>query len=156
MSQQHDTSLEPASDDWGDFGAVISQLEEQENSDDSTESALSGEHAQPDNTEALSGLLSVVLMISEKATSIIAGVDFEFDEKGKQEVINAAMPVLNKHGGIVSGWLGDYVEEATLLLAVLGLVYASRRSLKTLKSEKEEKQRRERNDKEKTSAAQAA
>lgn len=161
MSQQHDTSLEPASDDWGDFGAVISQLEEQENSDDSTESALSGEHAQPDssqpdNTEALSGLLSVVLMISEKATSIIAGVDFEFDEKGKQEVINAAMPVLNKHGGVVAGWLGDYVEEATLLLAVLGLVYASRRSLKTLKSEKEEKQRRERHDKEKTSAAQAA
>ncbi|WCE31194.1 hypothetical protein [Vibrio sp. SCSIO 43137] len=156
MSQPHDSELETAQDDWGDFGAVISQLEQEEKTEALTESNQSATEPKPDNTESLSALLGVVFMISEKATSIVSGVDFEFDEKGKQEVIGAALPVLNKHGGVVAGWMGDYVEEATLILAVLGLVYVSRNSLKTLKAEKLEKERREQDGKEKARAAKAA
>lgn len=78
--------------------------------------------------------------ISEQATSIISGIDFAFDEKGKAEVIKAAIPVINKHGSQLLGLFGNYIEEATLLLAVLALIYTSKRhvtQLKVLKAQQE-------------------
>ncbi|MCX9562998.1 hypothetical protein IG518_10795, partial [Vibrio cholerae] len=86
------------------------------------------------------GLLNVVFTISEQATSIISGIDFAFDEKGKAEVIKAAIPVINKHGSQLLGLFGNYIEEATLLLAVLALIYTSKRhvtQLKVLKAQQE-------------------
>ncbi|MEZ9799599.1 hypothetical protein AB4279_21570 [Vibrio cyclitrophicus] len=122
-------------DDWGDFGAVISQLEEQEQTEtdlvDSTEATIE------DKTEAMAGLLEVMFALSEQATSIIAGVEFEFDSKGKAAVIDAAQPVLAKYGSSLMGVFGDYIEEATLLLAVLGLIYASKKQLVMLQQSKE-------------------
>ncbi|MEZ9440347.1 hypothetical protein [Vibrio atlanticus] len=148
MSQPHDDStLEALEDDWGDFSSVISTLEAQET--DTESNALNEANETAENSgpsqEALSGLLHVFLMISEKATSVVTGVPFEFEEADKIEVINAAIPVLNKNGGAVAGWLGDYVEEATLALAVLGMLYTARQSINIKKAEKlkqEQKQKK--------------
>lgn len=141
--QQPDNELEVTSlgDDWGDFDVVIKQLETEETPTESTESsALSTETV---SSEAFEGFLSVVFTIAEQATSIISGIDFAFDEKGKNEVIKAAIPVLSKHGGELLGWFGDYVEEATLLLAVLALVYTSKRHITELKVYKAEQEKRD-------------
>ncbi|PMO52556.1 hypothetical protein [Vibrio splendidus] len=125
-------------DDWGDFGAVISQLEDQEQTEfDSVGLTEPAEAAVEDKTEAMAGLLEVMFALSEQATSIISGVDFEFDSKGKAAVIDAAQPVFAKHGSALMGVFGDYIEEATLLLAVLGLIYASKKQLAVLKQSKE-------------------
>ncbi|WCE30111.1 hypothetical protein [Vibrio sp. SCSIO 43137] len=164
MSQPHEAELQTLDNDWGDFSIAIGQLESQEKQQAQTEALTESHHSDTepklDNSEAVNGLLTVVFMITEKATSIVSGVDFEFDEKGKQEVISAAVPVLQKHDGAVAGWFGDYIEEATLILAVLGLVYAARHNIKVLKAEKaelEEQKRREQDGKKtKASTAKAA
>ncbi|EGQ9411448.1 TPA: hypothetical protein RUZ23_003144 [Vibrio cholerae] len=129
-----------ANDDWGDFSTVISQLESDEKSANDDVSSVVAEPAQSVSSEAFEGLLNVVFTISEQATSIISGIDFAFDEKGKAEVIKAAIPVINKHGSQLLGLFGNYIEEATLLLAVLALIYTSKRhvtQLKVLKAQQE-------------------
>nr|MCC4820855.1 hypothetical protein [Vibrio lentus] len=82
-------------------------------------------------------LLDIVFALTEQATSMISGVEFEFDGKGKQAVIDAAQPVFAKHGSTLMGVFGDYIEEATLLLAVLGLIYASKQQMAALMQAKE-------------------
>ncbi|ELJ8870926.1 hypothetical protein J7956_23335, partial [Vibrio parahaemolyticus] len=90
------------------------------------------------------GALSVLFTIAEQATTIISGVDFEFDEKGKAAVIDAALPVLEKHGDTVTSMFGNYMEEAVLGLAVLSLVYSAKKTMayqKELLAIEEKKQR---------------
>ncbi|CAK1691563.1 conserved hypothetical protein [Vibrio crassostreae] len=127
-----------AMDDWGDFGAVIDQLEQQEQTESEPVSLTgSTETVTEDKTEAMAGLLDIVFALTEQATSMISGVEFEFDGKGKQAVIDAAQPVFAKHGSTLMGVFGDYIEEATLLLAVLGLIYASKQQMAALMQAKE-------------------
>ncbi|CAK2739733.1 conserved hypothetical protein [Vibrio crassostreae] len=127
-----------AVDDWGDFGAVIDQLEQQEQGEtDSVHLTDSTETVTEDKTEAMAGLLDIVFALTEQATSIISGVEFEFDGKGKKAVIDAAQPVFAKHGSTLMGVFGDYIEEATLLLAVLGLIYSSKQQMAVLMQAKE-------------------
>ncbi|MDN3632545.1 hypothetical protein [Vibrio lentus] len=140
MEQTNEVLLdEPAAvDDWGDFGAVIDQLEQQEQGEtDSVNLTDSTETVTEDKTEAMAGLLDIVFALTEQATSIISGVEFEFDGKGKQAVIDAAQPVFAKHGSTLMGVFGDYIEEATLLLAVLGLIYSSKQQMTVLMQAKE-------------------
>ncbi|MBB1464791.1 hypothetical protein H5300_15860 [Vibrio sp. SG41-7] len=140
MEQTNEVLLdEPAAlDDWGDFGAVIEQLEQQEQGEtDSVHLTDSTETVTEDKTEAMAGLLDIVFALTEQATSIISGVEFEFDGKGKQAVIDAAQPVFAKHGSTLMGVFGDYIEEATLLLAVLGLIYSSKQQMAVLMQAKE-------------------
>ncbi|CAK2191812.1 conserved hypothetical protein [Vibrio crassostreae] len=125
-------------DDWGDFGAVIDLLEQQEQGEtDSVNLTDSTETVTEDKTEAMAGLLDIVFALTEQATSMISGVEFEFDGKGKQAVIDAAQPVFAKHGSTLMGVFGDYIEEATLLLAVLGLIYSSKQQMAVLMQAKE-------------------
>ena len=119
-------------DDWGDFSAAIAQLEQQDTTED-TQQVVESE----DRSEAVSGLLEVAFSFAEQATGIISGVDFEFDEKGKRTVIDAAVPVFDKHGDKIMALFGSYIEEATLLLAVLGLAYGSKRKLAKMKQQGE-------------------
>lgn len=141
-------------DDWGDFDTVIKQLETEETGEAVTgDNALSTE-LDSGKAEAFEGFLGVMFTIAEQATSIISGIDFAFDEKGKTEVIKSALPVLQKHGDSVMSWFGDYIEEATLLIAVLALVYSSKRSISTLKTEKmKQEQAREQQEKARPQAA---
>ncbi|MDC5717872.1 hypothetical protein AB4504_03480 [Vibrio sp. 10N.222.55.F12] len=138
MEQTNEVLLdEPAAvDDWGDFGAVIDQLEQQEQGE--TDSVnLTDSTETEDKTEAMAGLLDIVFALTEQATSIISGVEFEFDGKGKKAVIDAAQPVFAKHGSTLMGVFGDYIEEATLVLAVLGLIYTSKQQMAVLIQAKE-------------------
>ena len=140
MEQTNEVLLEESAavDDWGDFGAVIDQLEQQEQGEtDSVNLTDSTETVTEDKTEAMAGVLDIVFALTEQATSMISGVEFEFDGKGKQAVIDAAQPVFAKHGSTLMGVFGDYIEEATLLLAVLGLIYASKQQMAVLMQAKE-------------------
>ncbi|TCL27703.1 hypothetical protein EDB52_105265 [Vibrio crassostreae] len=140
MEQTNEVLLEESAavDDWGDFGAVIDQLEQQEQGEtDSVNLTDSTETVTEDKTEAMAGLLDIVFALTEQATSMISGVEFEFDGKGKQAVIDAAQPVFAKHGSTLMGVFGDYIEEATLLLAVLGLIYSSKQQMTVLMQAKE-------------------
>ncbi|MGX1923925.1 hypothetical protein ACUALS_01645 [Vibrio sp. NH-7] len=151
--QQPNETLEPLteSDDWGDFGGFIKQLETEESPTELTEETAP--ETEGLNDEALQGFMGVMFTLCEQATCIISGVEFSFDEKGKTEVINAAVPVLNKHGGSIMAVFGDYIEEATLLIAVLGLIYTSKRTIKELAMQKAEEEKR---NVEKAKAAQPA
>ncbi|EQL92920.1 hypothetical protein D035_3628 [Vibrio parahaemolyticus VP250] len=126
------------------FSAVISGLEQTEVSeltDLPTEAA--NDDSKPAG-EMFQGALSVLFTIAEQATTIISGVDFEFDEKGKAAVIDAALPVLEKHGDTVTSMFGNYMEEAVLGLAVLSLVYSAKKTMayqKELLAIEEKKQR---------------
>ncbi|MFA0612454.1 hypothetical protein [Vibrio sp. 10N.222.49.B4] len=140
MEQTNEVLLEESAavDDWGDFGAVIDQLEQQEQTESEPVNLTgSTETVTEDKTEAMAGLLNIVFALTEQATSMISGVEFEFDGKGKQAVIDAAQPVFAKHGSTLMGVFGDYIEEATLLLAVLGLIYASKQQMAALMQAKE-------------------
>ncbi|WDG12084.1 hypothetical protein PUT72_07520 [Vibrio alginolyticus] len=142
---QDEIENQPELDDWGDFSAVISGLEQTEVSEltDLPTEAVNEDNYQPAG-EMFEGALSVLFTIAEQATSIISGVDFEFDEKGKAAVIDAALPVLEKHSDSVSSLFGDYMQEAVLGLAVLSLVYSAKKTMayqKELLAIEEEKQR---------------
>ncbi len=83
-SMQGEIENQPDMDDWGDFSAVISGLEQTEVSeltDLPTEAA--NDDSKPAG-EMFQGALSVLFTIAEQATTIISGVDFEFDEKAKR------------------------------------------------------------------------
>ena len=151
--QQPNETLEPLAegDDWCDFGGFIKQLETEESPTELTEETAP--ETEGLNDEALQGFMGVMFTLCEQATCIISGVEFSFDEKGKTEVINAAVPVLNKHGGSIMAVFGDYIEEATLLIAVLGLIYTSKRTIKELAIQKAEEEKR---NVEKAKAAQPA
>ncbi|WP_253650786.1 hypothetical protein [Vibrio sp. Y29_XK_CS5] len=146
MSQPDSVLLEDTNtaDDWGDFGAVIQQLEQQEQADSETvnvtEPNATNQDTTETNSEAVAGLLEVAFTLTEQATAVISGVEFEFefDAKSKQAVIDAAIPVFEKHGSTLMAVFGDYIEEATLVLAILGLVYASRKQLEALQRSKME------------------
>ncbi|EKB3554547.1 hypothetical protein ONY95_003884 [Vibrio parahaemolyticus] len=145
---QGETENQPDMDDWGDFSAVISGLEQTEVSElTDLPTDLPTEAANDDSKpagEMFQGALSVLFTIAEQATTIISGVDFEFDEKGKAAVIDAALPVLEKHGDTVTSMFGNYMEEAVLGLAVLSLVYSAKKTMayqKELLAIEEKKQR---------------
>ncbi|MGI9947193.1 hypothetical protein [Vibrio hyugaensis] len=124
--------------DWGDFSSVIDELEREESTAvvDSDLSAANDEPAAPDKSEAVAGMLSVAFVLTEQATSAISNVNFAFDEKGKQAVIEAAQPVFAKHGNAIMAFFGNYIEEATLVIAVISLAFTSKRHVKALQLEK--------------------
>ncbi len=124
-----------ASDDWGDFDAVINQLEQQEQTE---AEALEPETEQVDSSkvEAAGDLLHALFGISEKAISHISEVEFTFDEKDKSEVVEASKPVLEMHGDGLLRMFGDYMPYATLLIAIIALIYSSKKRLAELQAVK--------------------
>ncbi len=128
------------SEDWGDFSAIIADLEQSEQQSElleSGETAQVDEASASDKSEAVAGMLTVAFVLAEQATSAISGVDFAFDDKGKEAVIEAAQPVIAKHGDSMMELFGDYIEEATLLIAVISLAWTSKRHVAQLVAEKE-------------------
>ncbi len=139
MSLSPDVSIEPVEDistfdDWGDFSAVIDQLEAQEQG---AEEGIEPQSEPVDNStkiEMAGDLLGALFNLSEKAISHTSGVAFTFNEADKVEVIEATKPVLEMHSGEALEMLGDYIPYAALLLAVVGLVYSSKQRLAELKA----------------------
>ncbi|CAE6902110.1 hypothetical protein [Vibrio sp. B1FLJ16] len=150
-----DLENQPDLDDWGDFEAVINDLSSTEAStltDAPTVAANDDEIDAKPSGEMFEGALSVLFTIAEQATTIISGVEFEFDEKGKTAVIDAALPVLQKHGDTVTAMFGDYMEEAVLGLAVLSLIYSAKKSVVQQKALLELEEKKQREQQEKTAA----
>ncbi|MFW8632145.1 hypothetical protein [Vibrio natriegens] len=150
---QDDFENQPELDDWGDFSSVLTDLEHTEVStlSDAPTTAANDDEFKPAG-EMFEGVLSVLFTIAEQATTIISGVEFEFDEKGKAAVIDAALPVLQKHGDAVTSMFGDYMEEAVLGLAVLSLIYSAKKSMAQQKALLELEEKKQREQQEKTAA----
>ncbi|MBE3708042.1 hypothetical protein HJ080_09730 [Vibrio parahaemolyticus] len=105
---QGEIENQPDMDDWGDFSAVISGLEQTE--------------------------VSELTDLPTEAAN----------DDSKPAVIDAALPVLEKHGDTVTSMFGNYMEEAVLGLAVLSLVYSAKKTMayqKELLALEEKKQR---------------
>ncbi|MCC3821601.1 hypothetical protein CV742_18020 [Vibrio parahaemolyticus] len=138
MSQSDNATFETeiSLDEWGDFSTVIHQLEQQESKHDEPREASANQAVTESKEDAVEGLLEVVFTLSEQVASLISGVEFQFDEKNKQAVVDAAIPVFHKHGRELMGAFGDYLEEATLMIAIIGLAYSSKRQLEILKQQK--------------------
>lgn len=139
MSSSPDV-FSPAEDDWGDFESVIAGLEAQESQADHPERPPVNEEGA---NEAMEGLLTLLFALTEKATGLVTGLPFHFDEAAKQEVVDAAIPVLGKHDSPVMAWLGRYSEETLLLFALLSLLYSAKVQLRTLKAEKRANENKE-------------
>ncbi len=150
---QDDYENQPDLDDWGDFSSVLTDLEQTEVSvlSNAPTTAANDDEYKPAG-EMFEGALSVLFTIAEQATTIISGVEFEFDEKGKAAVIDAALPVLQKHGDAVTSIFGDYMEEAVLGLAVLSLIYSAKKSMAQQKALLELEEKKPREQQEKTAA----
>ena len=133
------------SDEYPDFNPLIDGLLQQEKQEEQEESLAEQPEEEKDtiNPEALESFLGMMFSMAEQATSAISGVDFTFDEKGKTDVIQATVPVLNKHGGQLLGVFGSYVEEASLVIAVVVLVFSSKRHITELKIQKMEQEKRD-------------
>ncbi len=140
-----------------DYRHVVDALEnteQQEILDEQQAQEPAQEEKDTLNPEALESFLGIMFSMAEQATSAISGVDFAFDEKGKTDVIQNAVPVLNKHGGQLLGVFGSYVEEASLVIAVVVLVFSSKRHITELKIQKmEQEKRREEAEKARAQAA---
>ncbi|WP_258843411.1 hypothetical protein [Vibrio harveyi] len=78
----------------------------------------------------------------EQAVSILKDIDFAFDERAKQSVVNAARPVAKQYGGALLEQCGDYMNVMTLALAILGLWWASKKQITVLELQKEEEEKR--------------
>ena len=126
--------------DLGEWGVSLEQLEQTE-TEQSTAlevNSLESEHNDSDEDKKLALMMfsGAAFGAMEEVISLFAGVDFQFSERAVNRVTEAAYPVLKKRD--FSDLFGDYIEEATLVLAILGLVYASRKQLEALQRSKME------------------
>jgi hypothetical protein len=120
--------------EWGDFGNVIKQLEQQESTE--SQETETQETVEVDSSETIELLLSSMFNLTEQAISSLNEIEFSFDERGKDEVIQASVPVLKKYGSVaLEGF--QYLEEATLVIAVIGLVISTRITVKNAKAIKQ-------------------
>lgn len=85
-------TVETSADNLDELDAYIANLN---NEPSVQEGALASTESQPevDTTEAFDALVTTGLVVVEQAVSILKDIDFEFDERAKQSVVNAARPV---------------------------------------------------------------
>ncbi|MFZ3515058.1 hypothetical protein LC147_18375 [Vibrio harveyi] len=129
-------SVEMGTDNLAELDLYVAELR----SDNSTESQrVESIESEPeiDTSEALDALVSTGLVVVEQAISIMKEIDFAFDERAKQSVIDAARPVAKQYGGALLEQCGDYMNVMTLVLAILGLWWASKKKITALEMQKE-------------------
>ncbi|HHP0488520.1 TPA: hypothetical protein ACRZ4F_004398 [Vibrio harveyi] len=129
-------SVEMGTDNLAELDLYVAELR----SDNSTESQrVESVESEPeiDTSEALDALVSTGLVVVEQAISIMKEIDFAFDERAKQSVIDAARPVAKQYGGALLEQCGDYMNIMTLALAILGLWWASKKQITALEMQKE-------------------
>lgn len=136
-------SVEMGTDNLAELDLYVAELR----SDNSTESQrVESVESEPeiDTSEALDALVSTGLVVVEQAISIMKEIDFAFDERAKQSVIDAARPVAKQYGGALLEQCGDYMNVMTLALAILGLWWASKKQITALEMQKEVEREAER------------
>ncbi|CAK2013275.1 conserved hypothetical protein [Vibrio crassostreae] len=132
-----ESTVEMSADNLAELDMYVAELQ----SSASTENQPSGsteQESEVDVSEALDALVTTGLVVVEQAVSIMKDIDFEFDDRAKQSVINAARPVAKQYGGALLEHCGDYMNLMTLTLAILGLWWASKKQITALEMQKEE------------------
>lgn len=135
-----ESTVEMGADNLAELDMYVAELQ----SSNSTENPMHGgtEHeSEVDVSEALDALVATGLVVVEQAVSIMKDIDFVFDERAKQSVINAARPVAKQYGGSLLEHCGDYMNLMTLTLAILGLWWASKKQITALEVQKEEEEK---------------
>ncbi|MCG9656770.1 hypothetical protein [Vibrio mediterranei] len=136
-----DSTVEMGADNLAELDMYVAELQ----NSSSTENQPSGS-AEPesdiDTSEAFDALVSTGLVVIEQAVSIMKDIEFVFDERAKQSVINAARPVAKQYGGALLEQCGDYMNVMTLALAILGLWWASKQQIAALEVQKQEEAKR--------------
>ena len=135
-----ESTVEMGADNLAELDMYVAELQ----SSTSTESPMHDgieQESEVDVSEALDALVTTGLVVVEQAVSIMKDIDFVFDERAKQSVINAARPVAKQYGGSLLEHCGDYINLMTLTLAILGLWWASKKQITALEVQKEEEEK---------------
>ena len=136
-----ETTVEMSADNLAELDMYVAELQ----SNTSTENQPNGSaepESEVDTSEAFDALVETGLVVVEQAVSILKDIDFAFDERAKQSVVNAARPVAKQYGGALLEQCGDYMNVMTLALAILGLCWASKKQITVLELQKEEEEKR--------------
>ncbi|MDN2481119.1 hypothetical protein [Vibrio agarivorans] len=142
MQQLENQGIEAENHEVTDHNAAFSQLDDIDAIErgEAPQSEVPNEHtegAQIGEAEAAAAamMLDYGLGLSEGAISMMAGVDFHYDQAQKAKFIEAAQPIIQKYGGTWIEWADKYKDEALLLLAAGGLTMTSVGTIKRLKME---------------------
>ncbi|EJG1716324.1 hypothetical protein OL330_004301 [Vibrio parahaemolyticus] len=136
-----ETTVEMSADNLAELDMYVAELQ----SNTSTENQPNGSaepESEVDTSEAFDALVETGLVVVEQAVSILKDIDFAFDERAKQSVVNAARPVAKQYGGALLEQCGDYMNVMTLALVILGLWWASKKQITVLELQKEEEEKR--------------
>ncbi len=136
-----ETTVEMSADNLAELDMYVAELQ----SSTSTENQPNGSaelESEVDTSEAFDALVETGLVVVEQAVSILKDIDFAFDERAKQSVVNAARPVAKQYGGALLEQCGDYMNVMTLALAIWGLWWASKKQITVLELQKEEEEKR--------------
>lgn len=142
MQQPDNHGIEAESHEVTDHNAAFSQLDdidaiERGETPQSEAPSEQSEGVQIGEAEAAAAamMLDYGLGLSEGAISMMAGVEFHYDEAQKAKFIEAAQPIIQKYGGTWLELADKYKDEALLLLAAGGLTISSVATIKRLKLE---------------------
>ncbi|NOJ20030.1 hypothetical protein [Vibrio jasicida] len=136
-----ESTVEMSADNLAELDMYVAELQ----SSTSTENQPNGNaetDSEVDTSEAFDALVETGLVVVEQAVSILKDIDFAFDERAKQSVVNAARPVAKQYGGALLEQCGDYMNVMTLALAILGLWWASKKQITALELQKQEEDKR--------------
>ncbi|MFH4721756.1 hypothetical protein [Vibrio alginolyticus] len=136
-----ESTVEMSADNLAELDMYVAELQ----SSASTENQPNGNaetDSEVDTSEAFDALVETGLVVVEQAVSILKDIDFTFDERAKQSVVNAARPVAKQYGGALLEQCGDYMNVMTLALAILGLWWASKKQITALELQKQEEDKR--------------
>ncbi|EKO3786466.1 hypothetical protein V9R59_002738 [Vibrio harveyi] len=136
-----ETTVEMSADNLAELDMYVAELQSSTSTENQPNASTEPE-SEVDTSEAFDALVETGLVVVEQAVSILKDIDFAFDERAKQSVVNAARPVAKQYGGALLEQCGDYMNVMTLALAILGLWWASKKQITVLELQKEEEEKR--------------
>ncbi len=136
-----ETTVEMSADNLAELDMYVAELQSSTSTENQPNASAEPE-SEVDTSEAFDALVETGLVVVEQAVSILKDIDFAFDERAKQSVVNAARPVAKQYGGALLEQCGDYMNVMTLALAILGLWWASKKQITLLELQKEEEEKR--------------
>ncbi|EPO5780815.1 hypothetical protein ACUCAK_003231 [Vibrio harveyi] len=136
-----ETTVEMSADNLAELDMYVAELQSSTSTENQPNTSTEPE-SEVDTSEAFDALVETGLVVVEQAVSILKDIDFAFDERAKQSVVNAARPVAKQYGGALLEQCGDYMNVMTLALAILGLWWASKKQITVLELQKEEEEKR--------------
>ncbi|MFA0443040.1 hypothetical protein BCU70_11765 [Vibrio sp. 10N.286.49.C2] len=138
-----DSTVESCPDNLAALDVYVANLQSEAPASVDGQPNATEQEQEADVSEAFDALVTTGLVVVEQAVSIMKDIDFSFDERAKQSVIAAARPVAKQYGGAVLEQCGDYMNVMTLVLAILGLWWASKKQITALEVKKVQEDKRD-------------